>query len=183
MLPVPAGRASYFGMSRAALIAMFLLNPVALLALGNGVARAVGADAVTKRRIIVSGAAGTCQRASDYSPLARLSRGRVLGFIDSGPFILLESDHAVFAAPYHRNQAGNIAMLDMFLSPPDEARARMIAHGVDYVAFCPGAPERYDYVARAPGGLAAALYRGDIPGFLERIPLRDTDLAVYRVRQ
>ena len=58
----------------------------------------------------------------------------------------------------------------------------MAAHGIDYVAFCPGAPERYDYVASAPAGLAAALYRGDVPGFLERVPLAGTDLVVYRVR-
>jgi hypothetical protein len=38
-------------------------------------------------------------------------------------------------------------------------------------------------VARAPDGLAAALYRGDVPSFLERIPMPDTDLAVYRVRR
>lgn len=183
MWPAPTEGASYFGMRRAALIGLLLINPVTLLALGNGVAHAIGADAVTKRRIISSGSADTCQRARDYAPLARLSRGRVLAFIDSGSFILLESDHAVFAAPYHRDQAGNIAMLDMFLSTPDEAKARMAAHGVDYVAFCPGAPERYNYVARAPDGLAAALYRGDVPSFLERIPMPDTDLAVYRVRR
>lgn len=183
MWPTAAGRSSYFGMRRAALIAMVLINPVALLALGNGFAHAIGADAVTKQRVISSGSAGTCQRAGDYAPLARLPHGRVLGFIDSGPFILLQSDHAVFAAPYHRNQAGNIAMLDMFLSAPDEAKARMIAHGVDYVAFCPAAPERYNYAARVPGGLAATLYRGDIPSFLERIPLQGMDLAVYRVRR
>jgi hypothetical protein len=101
------------------LIALLALNPVTLLALGSGVAHAVSASAVTTRRIINSGDAGTCQRASDYAPLARLPRGRMLAFIDSGPFILMESEHAVLAAPYHRNQAGNNAMLDMFLAAPD----------------------------------------------------------------
>jgi hypothetical protein len=182
MLPAPEGRASYFGISRAALAAMLFLNPIALLALGNGAAHAVAAAAVTTQRIINSGDAGTCQRASDYTPLASLPRGRVLTFIDSGPFILMESEHAVLAAPYHRNQAGNIAMLDMFLGAPNDAKVRMAMHGIDYVAFCPGAPERYDYAASAPAGLAAALSRNNIPSFLERIPLDGTDLAVYRVR-
>ncbi len=183
MLPVPEARASTFGIGRAALVAMLLLNPAALIALGSGAAHAFGAAAVTKQRILTSGDAGTCQRASDYTPLARLPRGRVLAFIDSGPFILMQSAHAVLAAPYHRNQAGNIAMLDMFLAAPDVAKARMAGHGIDYVAFCPGAPERYDYVASAPAGLAAALYRGDVPGFLERVPLAGTNLVVYRVRR
>lgn len=183
MLPAPAGRASYFGISRMALVALLLLNPVTLLALGSGAAHAVAAAAVTTRRIVQSGDAGTCLRASDYTPLALLPRGRILAFIDSGPFILMESEHAVLAAPYHRNQAGNNAMLDMFLSAPNDAKVRMDAHGIDYVAFCPGAPERYDYVASAPDGLAAALSRDDVPGFLERIPLQGTDLVVYRVRR
>ena len=183
MLPAPAGRASYFGIPRMALVALLLLNPVTLLALGSGVAHAVAAAAVTTRRIVQSGDAGTCLRASDYTPLALLPRGRILAFIDSGPFILMESEHAVLAAPYHRNQAGNNAMLDMFLSTPNDAKVRMDAHGIDYVAFCPGAPERYDYVASAPAGLAAALARDDVPGFLERIPLHGTDLVVYRVRR
>jgi len=182
MLPAADGRASYFGLSRAALVALLLINPVALMAIGSGVAHAFSAAAVTTRRILTSGDPGTCQRAADYEPLAQLPRGRVLAFIDSGPFILMETGHAVLAAPYHRNQAGNIAMLDMFLGAPNDAKARMAAHRIDYVAFCPGAPERYDYAARAPAGLAAALSRDDVPDFLERIPLAGGDLAVYRVR-
>ena len=58
----------------------------------------------------------------------------------------------------------------------------MAARGIDYVAFCPGAPERYNYAAVAPKSLVAALSRNEIPGFLERIQLANTDLAVFRVR-
>ena len=130
----------------------------------------MSAAAVTTRRIINSGDAGTCQRASDYAPLARLPRGRMLAFINSGPFILMESGHAVLAAPYHRNQAGNNAMLDIFLAAPDDAKAKLAAHGMRHGRVYPGAPERYDYAAGAPACLAAALGRGDEPGFLERIP-------------
>jgi hypothetical protein len=183
MLPAPENRASYFGVPRSALIAMLFLNPVTLVALGSGAAYAVMATGASPRQIVESGDAGTCQRASDYAPLATLPRGRVLAFIDAGPYILLESDHAVLAAPYHRNQAGNIAMLDMFLAAPDVAKIRMAAHGIDYVAFCLGAPERYNYVAAAPDSLVAALSKNEIPGFLERIPFDDTDLVVYRVRR
>jgi hypothetical protein len=183
MLPAPAGRTSYFGIPRAALAALLLLNPVAFMVIGSGAAHAVAAAAVTTRRIVQSGDAATCLRASDYKPLALLPRGRMLAFIDAGPFILMESEHAVLAAPYHRNQAGNNAMLDMFLAAPNDAKVRIDAHRIDYVVFCPGAPERYDYVASAPAGLASALSRDDVPGFLDRIPLQDTDLVVYRVRR
>ena len=182
MIPAAHGGASSFGIPRVALVAMLFLNPLALLALGSGAAHAVAAG-VTTRRIITSGDAGTCQRVADYAPLATLPRGRMLAFIDSGPFILMPSGHAVLAAPYHRNQAGNVAMLDMFLAVPDDAKLRMAARGIDYITFCPGAPERYNYVAGAPASLVAALSRSDVPGFLERIPLDGTDLVVYRVRR
>lgn len=181
MLPAAEG-ASYFGVSRAALVVLLLLNPATLLALGNGAARAFAAPAVTTRRLITSGDPGTCQRPADYAPLATLPPGRVLAFIDAGPFILMESADAVLAAPYHRNQAGNLAMLETFMAAPDAAKRKLVAHRIAYVAFCPGAPERYNYVARVPASLVAALSRNEPPSFLERVPLAGTDLVVYRVR-
>ena len=132
---------------------------------------------------MISDGPGTCRSPSDYAPLARLPRGLVLGFIDAGPMILMETPHSVLAAPYHRNLKGNAAMFDVFLGRPGEAGARLAALGVDYVAFCPGAPERHNYAAAAPEGLAAALSRGEIPDALERIPLEGTDLMVFRRRR
>jgi hypothetical protein len=74
-------------------------------------------------------------------------------------------------------------MFEMFLGTPNDAEVRMTAHDIDYVAFCPGAPERYNYVASASNSLAAALSRNDVPDLLERVPLNGTDLTVYRVRR
>jgi hypothetical protein len=58
----------------------------------------------------------------------------------------------------------------------------MQALGVDYVAFCAGAPDRYNYAASAPDGLVAVLSRGEVPDFLVPIALAGTDLTVYRRR-
>jgi hypothetical protein len=179
MLPAREGGASYLGIPRPALLVMLLLNPIALLALGSEAARAF--EQANTQRVIDSGDTGTCSRAADYAPLATLPRGRVLAFIDAGPFILMESDHAVLAAPYHRNEAGNVAMLDMFLAAPSDAKTQLAAHRIGYVAFCPGAPERYNYARVAPNGLASALADKHVPDFLQRIPLAGTDLVVYRV--
>jgi hypothetical protein len=182
ILPATPGASSYFGLSRAALSAMLLFNPATLSALGGASARVFAGNAVSSWRFINGGDAGTCQRPADYKPLARLPRGLVLAFIDSGPFILMETSDAILAAPYHRNQAGNLAMLNIFMAMPAEAQARMADRGVNYVAFCPGAPERYNYTMRAPESLVAALSRNEAPGFLEKVPLAGTDLVVYRVR-
>jgi hypothetical protein len=183
LFPARNGGAVALGLSRATLIAALVLNPLALIAIGSASARAVEAAAGRQRPTVISEGPGTCWRAGDYAPLARLPRGLVLGFIDAGPFVLMETPHSVLAAPYHRNGKGNAAMLDVFLGPPPQAAKRLAALGVDYVAFCHGAPERHNYAAAAPDGLAAALGRGEVPDFLERLPRASLDLTVYRVRR
>lgn len=174
----PRGTAP-FGLHRAALIALLVVNPVSLLALGSGAARILAHEP----RFITSGDAGTCQQPGDYAPLASLPSGRVLAFIDAGPFILMQSNDAVFGAPYHRNQAGNLVTLDAFLAAPADAARQIAAHAVDYVAFCPGSPERYQYARVAPDGLAAVLAKGEAPAFLERLNVGGTDLVLFRVRR
>jgi hypothetical protein len=182
MLPVSDGRAVCLGLGRAALLAAALLNPLTLIAMGGVTARAVEIGSGAPHPPIVSDGPGACHDVADYAPLARFPRGLVLGFIDAGPFLLMQTPHAVLAAPYHRNIKGNAAAFDVFLAPASEAEMRLAALGVDYVAFCAGAAERHIYAAAAPDGLAAALARGDVSEFLERIPLDGTALAVYRAR-
>jgi hypothetical protein len=180
--PAPNGREVYFGLGRTALIVALLINPLALVAFGNAAARAAWAVTGTSRPVVIADGPGTCRLASDYAPLAGLPTGSVLGFIDAGPFILMETPHSVLAGPYHRDVIGNTAMFDIFLARPADAAARLAVHGVDYLAFCPGAPERHNYAAAAPDGLAAALGRGEMPEFLDRLPLNGTALVIYRVR-
>ena len=170
------------GLGRSALIAALLVSPVALIIAGNAMAWTATHVFGTQRPLVISGGPGTCRAPTDYAPLARLPRGLVLSFIDAGPMLLMETPHSALAAPFHRNIKGNAAMFDIFLARPEEAGARLAARGIDYVAFCPGAPERHNYAAAAPEGLAAALSRGEIPEALERIPLEGTDLMVFRRR-
>src|SRR6266849_5806161 len=56
--------------------------------------------------------ASTCQTVSDVASMTKLPKGRVMAPIDLGPMILADTDHAVFAAPYHRNNDGIVAMLN-----------------------------------------------------------------------
>jgi hypothetical protein len=177
----PSDRPVFLGFGRAALTGALLLNPVAMIAIGSAGARALDVLGVAPRPTLISGGPAACVAASDYAPLARLPKGRVLGFIDAGPFLISETPHAAFAAPYHRNAAGNTAALDLWLGPAAAAQARLAALDVGYIAFCPGAPERYNYAAAAPQGLAAALGRGEVPDFLERVPLTGTSLMLFRV--
>ena len=127
--------------------------------------------------------ASTCQTVSDVASMTQLPKGRVMAPIDLGPAILVNTDHAVFAAPYHRNNDGNVAMLKLMLAPVPAARQILSDRRVDYVVICSTAPEQ-DFVKLAPDGLAARLGRGETPDFLERLDLDPTHkIAVWRVRR
>jgi hypothetical protein len=177
----PAGRPVVLGLTRPALIGALVLNQATLVPVGEAAARAIEAFAGA-RPVVLAGGAVTCERPADFAPLAGLPKGLVLAFIDSGPLILMTSAHSVLAAPYHRNIAGNEAMLDVFLASPAEAQARLAARHVDYLAFCAGGPERFNYAQAAADGLAAQLGRGEVPAFLDPLP-SGTPLSIYRVKR
>jgi hypothetical protein len=127
--------------------------------------------------------ASTCRTVSDVASMTQLPKGRVMAPIDLGTMILVDTDHAVFAAPYHRNNDGNLAMLKLMLAPVSTARQILSDRRVDYVVICSTAPEQ-DVVELAPDGLAARLGRGETPDFLERLDLDPTHkISVWRVRK
>jgi hypothetical protein len=127
--------------------------------------------------------ASTCQTVSDVASMTQLPKGRVMAPIDLGPLILAETDHAVFAAPYHRNNDGNVAMLKLMLAPAPTARQILSDRRVDYVVTCSAAPEQ-DLVELAPDGLAARLGRGETPDFLEPLDIDPSHkISVWRVRR
>jgi len=177
----PANPAVFFGLGRPALVSLLVVSPPALVLLGQATTRAADIVLARQHPQIISGGSGTCELASDYAALNTVPRGLVLGFIDAGPLILMQTPHAVLAAPFHRNTTGNLAMLDVMLARPEDAVSRLASLGVDYVAFCPGAPERYTYAAAAPQGLAAALAQERVPAGLTRIDPGHADLRIYRV--
>jgi hypothetical protein len=127
--------------------------------------------------------ASTCRSVSDVASMTQLPKGRVMAPIDLGPAILVDTDHAVFAAPYHRNNDGNVAMLKLMLATVPTARQILSDRRVDYVVTCSAAPEQ-DFVKLAPDGLAARLGRGETPDFLEPLDLDPTHkISVWRVRR
>jgi hypothetical protein len=137
----------------------------------------------TPQMTIAERDASTCQTVSDVASMTHLPRGRVMAPIDLGPAILVDTEHAVFAAPYHRNNDGNLAMLKLMLAPVPTARQILSDRRVDYVVICSAAPEQ-DLVKLAPDGLAARLGRGEAPDFLEPLDLDPTHkISVWRVRR
>ncbi len=130
-------------------------------------------------------ATSTCFTVSSMAPLAVLPLGRIMAPIDLGPAILAATGHAVFAAPYHRNNDGNLAMLQAMLAVPSLAQQILGERRVDYIVLCRGSLEQTEFSKLAPDGLAARLDQGQIPDFLQPLDHADPSgkLAVWRVRK
>jgi hypothetical protein len=141
-------------------------------------------DLIFKPQMTIAEREGSaCQTVSDVASMARLPKGRVMAPIDLGPAILVDTDHTVFAAPYHRDNDGIAAMLKLMLAPVPTAHQILSDRGVDYVVICSAAPEQ-DFVKLAPDGLAARLGRNETPDFLEPLDLDLTHkISVWRVQR
>jgi hypothetical protein len=125
----------------------------------------------------------TCRAVSSVAPLAQLPQGRIMAPIDLGPGILATTGHSVFAAPYHRNNDGNLAMIQLMMANPDSALQMLRQRQAGYVVLCRGSLEQSDLVALAPDGLAARLTRGEVPPFLEPVDLHSaSQISAWRVR-
>jgi hypothetical protein len=137
--------------------------------------------AIKPQTTIAEPDASSCQTVSDVASMARLPTGRVMAPIDLGPAILATSGHAIFAAPYHRNNDGNSAMFRLMLAPLPTARQMLSDRRADYLVTCAAADP--DLVKLAPDGLAARLGRGETPDFLEPLDLGPAQKILgWRVR-
>jgi hypothetical protein len=124
-----------------------------------------------------------CATLSSIASLKQLPKGRVMAPVDLGPAILAETNHDVFAGPYHRNNDGIAALIRLMLAPLPEAQRILSDRHVDYVVTCAAAPDA-NIIKLAPEGLEARLSRGEVPDFLEQLHLNPNDkIAVWRVRK
>lgn len=104
--------------------------------------------------------------------IAALPPGGVLAPLDMGPDFLLNTDRAVLATGHHRGAKAIRLVIDAFSGSPEEARAIMRARNLRYLAICPLLQELDLYRERAPGGFAAQLAAGQVPDWLEPVPLQ-----------
>ncbi|NIJ65294.1 hypothetical protein FHR20_002256 [Sphingomonas leidyi] len=155
-------------------------GPFALVAAwiaATGILYPIAATAIFPPR---AAAGPSCTTPESLARLAALPPGHLLAPLDLGAYALAATPHAVLAAPYHRNNPGNRAMYDFFLSQPAQSEAIARAWGIDYVAFCPDDLDRFAREARDPRSLAAGLRAGSIPDWL--VPIDGGDAPrTYRL--
>ena len=169
---------------RKLLLAALVASPASFAATGLAARPLIDHIVKPEWTIAEPGAAASCRTVSSVAPLAALARGRVVAPIDLGPAILAATEHSVFAAPYHRNNDGNLAMVQVMLAEPAIAQQILSDRRADYIVLCAGGFDQIEFSKLAPNGLAAHLGRGEIPNFLEPLDLDPSGkLIVWRVHQ
>ena len=122
-----------------------------------------------------------CYTAADFNELGKLAPANVLAVSNLGASILLNSDHRVFAGPYHRNVEGNLAVLRALTAKPETARSMLAELNVGIVANCPGNDETHALAAAFPHSLLAGLLGERAPEWLQRINAENgSPLALFR---
>ncbi|WP_274626685.1 GtrA family protein [Arvimicrobium flavum] len=140
--------------------------------------------ALSARAAVVgmASSADECSADAGFTELASLPAGAVLAVSDLGAPILANTPHRVLAGPYHRNVAGNLAMIDAFLAKTDDAEAVVRSQGIDHVALCRGNAENRNFTQRSPDGLMADLMAERVPSWLALDPeTRGHTIEIYRV--
>ncbi|MEJ1937379.1 hypothetical protein WDZ92_44860, partial [Nostoc sp. NIES-2111] len=142
-----------------------------------GLASTAGAEEKSRAEAVRA----NCYDSANYAALAGEPPGLVANFVDSGPFILVATHHAVLSAPYHRASRGIIEGYAFFKATPEEAHAYAHRRGVRYVVYCTASGYVGHYRDTAPDGLAAHLDRGDSPDWLETVGDAKGPVRIFRV--
>jgi hypothetical protein len=121
-----------------------------------------------------------CNRQSDYATLAALDRGLVMSDINSGPSVVVFTQHDAIGGPYHRNGKAILDMLDFFETDLDNPRRIARERGIRYVAWCENI-EPFGEEYRDSQALAVRIERGEEPQWLERISPPGDRLHLFRV--
>jgi hypothetical protein len=104
--------------------------------------------------------------------------------LDITPMILASTPHRAIASGYHRNNGGIHDVILIFAGKLNTSREILARRHIDYVVFCPKAPESIRWAIHGPGGLADMLNSDRSPEWLERVNLPDLrGLTVWRVRK
>lgn len=115
-------------------------------------------------------------------PVALQPAGTVFTFVDLAPRLITVTHHKSIAGPYHRNGEAIGDVMHAFRGTADEAHAIMLRYHADYVLTCPAMSQTTIFLAETPNGFYGQLSRGQVPAWLQDIPMpKDNPLKMYRI--
>jgi hypothetical protein len=156
--------------------------PLRFLGLGAAIVLCAGAivplafnfippKAVTERDRAIGNANRLCASMWGLRPIALMPKGRIMSFVDHGPRIITLTHHDAVAGPYHRNAEQIVDVMRFWRGSPENALATVRKYRSDYVLSCPMASSSTIFMAEAPRGFYAQLEKGQVPAWLEAVPL------------
>ena len=136
----------------------------------------------TKRMQEVGRANRLCNSLWGLRPVAQQPKGMVFTFVDLGPRLINVTHHNAVTGPYHRNgeQIGDV--MKAFRGSADQAQRIIRKYRSDYLLICPNSSTTTIFMSEAPKGFYGQLQRGQVPDWLEPVPLpSDAPYRMWRV--
>lgn len=107
----------------------------------------------------------------------------VLTPIDLGAPVIFWTRHSLVATPHHRNKDAMADSIRIFAGDPAKAETLVRQHGATLIVFCRTANDLTKYRHARKDALAAQLYAGKPPTWLEAVPIASrAGLSVWRVK-
>ena len=152
----------------AALVAGWLLFAgIALLVAVNGVSIALtGTPPGSVDEAAMTTGKEACLLPSAFEDLRGLPPERIMTPVDLGAHMLMETPHAVVAAPYHRNQQGVRDAFRFLNEPLEDVRHILTERGVGLVVTCPAMAELQGGPGTDPASFVSLAAAGTLPGWL-----------------
>ncbi len=124
-----------------------------------------------------------CIDPAAIADLNRLPTTTILTPIDLGAPVIFWTRHSLVATPHHRNKDAMADTIRVFAGDPAKAEALVRKQQATLVVFCRTANDFSRYRGARKDGLAAQLYAGSPPAWLEAVPVASrAGLSVWRVK-
>ena len=123
------------------------------------------------------------KRRAQYAALKNMPSTTILTPIDLGAPVIFWTRHSLVATPHHRNKDAMADSIRIFAGDPAKAETLVRQHGATLIVFCRTANDLTKYRHARKDALAAQLYAGKAPGWLEAVPIASrAGLSVWRVK-
>lgn len=123
-----------------------------------------------------------CLDPAAIADLNHLPATTLLTPIDLGAPLVFWTRHSLVATPHHRNKEAMADTIRAFAGDPSKAEALVRRQQATLIVFCRTANDFTKYRLARKDGLAAQLYAGTPPAWLETVPVGSrAGLSVWRV--
>ena len=167
--------------SAAAALTLPLLGSIGVAVALGAVFPALKAD--QEEATVSTPAERTCLDGATIAALDRLPATTILTPIDLGAPLIFWTRHSLVATGHHRNKEAMADTIRVFVGDPAKAEALVRKQRATLIVFCRTAADFDQYRRARKDALAARLYAGKPPAWLEAVPVgAGRGLSVWRVK-